>query len=267
MNFTFRNNVWKGDATNSIIPTNARPFTNIDKNLKTVPRMQGRANPIKHWRKQLDPYYETKSSKQVSIDQINAPNSIVYIKGNSDLCDTNNYQLLKENIALLNNCVGIRYVDENNISRCIGGSHNVKRRASTNIKKGYYTSHSKYLQAKCKTFEQNTLLGSKIDDKTYSSSICSDVTMNCKKPIIYKPSNKAFSTQGGVSASSNIARKRNLALTNNYNSLRTVYGSSYVKAVSYNVGSTGYEIKYIKGNNNVNSVLNCEQVHKTCKKN
>ena len=56
MNFT-----WKGTSTNSIIPTNSRPYTNNDPNLKTLPRTSFKANPIKHWRKQLQPVYSTKS--------------------------------------------------------------------------------------------------------------------------------------------------------------------------------------------------------------
>ena len=40
MNFT-----WKGSATNIIVPSNARPFTNNDLNLSSLGRTQGKANP------------------------------------------------------------------------------------------------------------------------------------------------------------------------------------------------------------------------------
>ena len=265
MNYTFRNNIWKGDATNSIIPTNSRPFTNDDVNLQSVARTQGKANPLKHWRKQLQPYYHTKSSKQVSIDMLNAPNSIVYYGERDHDCSLNNTQLLKENITLLTQCLGTKYVynDQNNKVRCIGGSHNIKRSGSTNLSKGYYSSYNKYLQAKCKTYDQNFLLGEKTDtDYEYNSSKCSDTSMKCNKPVIYKPSNRIFSTQGSVSASSNILRKKNLAITNNSASLKTAYGNSYVKIGPYYEGSTGYEIRYLKGNNEPNL---CEQTFKTCK--
>jgi len=264
MIYTSRNSVWKAYATNSIIPTNSRPFTNNDKTLTTIPRTSGKANPIKHWRKQLQPYYATKSSKQVSIDQINAPNTAVYIHDQVHDCATNNYQLLKENITLLNECLGVKYVynEESNRTTCIGGSHNLKRSGSTNIKKGYYSNHSKYLQAKCKSYEQNSTLGQQVNDTTFASSTCGNV--KCNKPIIYKPSNKPFSNQGAVSASANITRKRNNALTNNYSSLKSAYGASYVKAVPYYPGSTGYEIKYLKGS--LDTQLDCEQTNHTCKK-
>jgi hypothetical protein len=264
MNYTSRNIAWKGNATNSIVPTNSRPFTNDDKALTTMPRTQGKANPIKHWRKQLQPYYPTKSSKQVSIEQINAPNSVVYIHDQQHDCGTNNYQLLKENITLLNECLGIKYVydDDSNRVSCIGGSHNVKRSGSTNMKKGYYSNHAKYLQAKCKSYDQNSTLGNKVDETTFLSTTCENT--KCNKPVIYKPSNKSFSTQGSVSASANILRKKNMALTNNYNSLKSAYGASYMKAIPYYPGSTGYEIKYLKGE--MNNSLDCEQTNHVCKK-
>lgn len=265
MNYTSRRNGgWKGDATNSIIPTNSRPFANGDQSLTTMPRNQWKANPIKHWRKQLQPYYPTKSSKQVSIEQINAPNSVVYIHDKEHECSTKNYQLLKENITLLNECLGIKYVysEESDSITCIGGSHNVKRSGSTNLKKGYHSNHSKYLHSRCKTYEQNSTLSKEIDENTFLSSNCNN--LKCNKPVIYKPSNKAFSVQGAVSSSANILRKRNNALTNNYNSLKSAYGSSYVKAVPYYPGSTGYEIKYLKGN--LDTRIDCEQSHKDCKK-
>ena len=93
MNFT-----WKGTSTNSIIPTNSRPYTNNDPNLKTLPRTSFKANPIKHWRKQLQPVYKTKSSKHVSIRQLDAPNSVIYVGSSDTNCDSslNNMQLLSK---------------------------------------------------------------------------------------------------------------------------------------------------------------------------
>ena len=270
MNFQFRNNVWKGDSTNSVIPTNSRPFTGSDESLKTLARTQGKANPYKHWRKQLLPYYKTKSSKQVSIDTLEAPSSVVYVDYNTsnlnyDNCSTTNSQLLKENIILLNDCKGVKHVyeDENNKTRCIGGTNNVRKSASTNLSKGYYRNYSKYLQAKCKTYEQNQKLGSKISEYKFKSQKCTSDSLNCDKPVIYKPNNKAFMQQGSVSASTNIIRKRNNAITNNGASLKTAYGNSAVSVQPYYSGRTGYEIKYVKGNNE--DTNECQRVFKSCK--
>ena len=105
---------WKANATNSIIPTNSRPFHNGDPNLGSIGRVAFKPNPIKHWRKQLKPYYKT-NSKQVSINMIDAPSSVTHVKSNVD-CSNNNYQLLKENINLLNECYGIKSVIDGKIN-------------------------------------------------------------------------------------------------------------------------------------------------------
>ena len=243
MNFT-----WKGTSTNSIIPTNSRPYTNNDPNLKTLPRTSFKANPIKHWRKQLQPVYSTKSSNKVSISQLNAPSTVIYTGKPTSDCEEYNMQLLKDNVNLLNTCDGMKYVDNNSI-KCIGGSNHIKRSGSTSINVNYYQTHSKYLQAKCRTHSQNSTLGEKNTNGTYKSTTCK--SNKCNKPIIYKPSNSNFSTQGSVSSSAYLLRKKNNAITNNSASLKTAYGNSYVKGISYYPGTTGYEIKYIKGNDNL----------------
>ena len=248
MNFT-----WKDKSTNSVVPTNSRPYTNNDPNLQTLPRTSFKANPIKHWRKQLQPVYHTKSSKQVSLDQINAPTSVVYTGKKDTDCSDYNMQLLKDNITLLNNCNGMKYVDKknNNSTQCIGGSNHIKRSGSTSVKVNYYQTHAKYLQSKCKTHSQNSTLGEKNTNGTYKSTNCSSLHSKCNKPIVYKPSNKNFSTQGSVSSSAYLLRKKNNAITNNSASLKTAYGNTYVKGVAYYPGTTGYEIKYVKGNSDL----------------
>lgn len=263
MNFSFRNNIWKGEATNSIVPTNSRPFTNDDPNLQTEGRMPGRPNPIKHWRKQLQPRYHTKSSKQVSIDQINAPSSVVYIGSADYSCTTNNSHLLKENINLLTDCLGVKYVDTSNNyeTRCYGGTSNVRRSASTNLSKNYYRNYSKYLQAKCRTHEQNSTLGAQNTDGTYQGAKCTSLYMKCNKPIIHKPSNAAFLQQGSVSASANTLRKRNNAITNNSATLKNAYGNTYVHKKEYFTDQTPYHIRYIKGDNTPQL---CNQTFKVC---
>ena len=256
---------WKANSTNSIVPTNSRPFHNGDSNLGSLGRVAFKPNPIKHWRKQLRPYYKT-NSKQVSINMVDAPSSVTYVNTNTDCA--NNYQLLKENINLLNECDGIKNIIEGKV-KCAGGSNHITRTANTNISRKYHISHGKYLQAKCKTYERNLMLGEKIENKdnTYNPVSCSKLLMNCNKPIIYKPSNKAFMTQGAVSSSARTLKEKNKALTNNGSSLVSAYGSAPVFKRSYinNGIYTGYEIKYVKGNLNDNS-LSCNQTFKSCKK-
>ena len=45
MNYTFRNNLWKGEnsTTNSIVPSNSRPFTNLDRNAAATARTRSTA--------------------------------------------------------------------------------------------------------------------------------------------------------------------------------------------------------------------------------
>lgn len=254
---------WKAFSTNSIIPTNSRPFHNKDSNLGSIGRAAFKPNPIKHWRKQLKPYYKTASSKQVSINMIDAPGSLVHINNNDPVCSVNNYQLLKENINLLSECDGIKNTIDGKV-KCSGGTNHVTRSASTNISKKYHVSHAKYLQSKCKTYEKNLMLGEKINENTYNPISCNSALMNCKKPIIYKPSNRSFQQQGGVSASAKILKTRNQSLNNNTHSLKTAYGNAPVFAKQYTT-TRGYEIKYVKGNLTDNSRL-CGQIFKSCKK-
>ena len=257
---------WKGNATNSVIPTNSRPFSNKDPNIGNIARVPFKPNPIKHWRKQLKPYYSTPSSKQVSINMIDAPGSVNYISSQTIDC-SNNYALLKENITLLNSCNGIKITDENdnNKTTCRGGSNHIRRSANTNVQKSYYKNHAKYLQAKCKTYEQNMHLGEKTADYTYKSSKCTQLNETCNKSVIHKPSNRPFSTQGAVPSSANILRKRNNALTNNGSSLKTAYGRAPVMKRGYYAGETGYDIYYVKGSltdstNNQASLKCCKKV-------
>lgn len=252
---------WKAQTTNSVVPTNSRPFFNGDPNLNSIPRVAFKANPIKHWRKQLKPYYAT-NSKQVSINSIDAPSSVNYIKDTTTDCSVSNYQLLKENVDILNECNGIRLTD----GSCTGGTNHVTRAANTNINRSYHTSHSQYLQRKCKTYERNQHIGKKVDgkDNTFYSSSCSLLnSTECNKEVIYKPSNSAFHTQGAVSASAATLRRKNKALTQNTKSLKTAYGTAPVHMYTYYAGETGYSIRYVKGDTE-NPVL-CSQTFKSCR--
>ncbi len=250
---------WKPNSTNSIVPTNSRPFHNKDPNLGSISRVAFKPNPIKHWRKQLKPYYKS-SSKLVSIDMIDAPSSAVHVLSNVD-CVNNNYQLLKENVNLLNECNGIKNIDATTGEvKCSGGTNHITRSANTNIKKNYFVNYKNYLQKRCKTYEQNNMIGENISGNKYKSSKCSGLT--CEKSVIYKPNNSAFMIQGATSSSANTLRNRNKALTNNSASLKTAYGNAPVFIRDYKPGSTGYEIKYVKGD--VNSNKSCQQIFKSC---
>ena len=252
-NYTFRNNIWKENTTDMAVPSNSRPFHNLDAD--TIPRTSFKANPIKHWRKQLLPYYETKSSKQVRIQQLDAPGTGISVNSNNIDCTSKNVHILKENITLLNQCNGIKVYLEDGVhsNRCIGGTNHIRRSANTNISKNYHRNYHSYLKSKCRTYEENARLGAKNDDGTYKSSKCSTMTSSdgttCNKPIIYKPSNNLFSIQGATSSSANILRKKHDAINKNNASLKETYKNGIVSINNvYDTESgTGYHLNYIKG--------------------
>lgn len=266
-NFTFRNNIWKEPSTDMAIPSNSRPFHNQDTNLQTISRTQFKPNPIKHWRKQLYPYYKTKSSKKVTIQQLDAPGTGITINSDNVDCESENIHILKENITMLNECDGIKvYLEEHiNNSKCIGGTNHIRRSANTNISKNYHRNYHSYLKSKCRTYEDNARLGSQNQDGTYKSSKCSTIKKSdgttCDKQIIYKPSNSIFSVQGAVSASSNIIRKKNDAIYKNNASLKTIYKNGIVSMNNvYDTESgTGYHLNYLKGDTNNNQCNNCQK--------
>tara|TARA_Y100000389_G_scaffold68511_1_gene64995 strand:- start:71 stop:913 length:843 start_codon:yes stop_codon:yes gene_type:complete len=252
-NYIFRNNIWKENTTDMVVPSNSRPFHNLDAN--TIPRTSFKANPIKHWRKQLLPHYETKSSKQVRIQQLDAPGTGISVNSNNIDCTSKNVHILKENITLLNQCNGIKVYLEDGVhsTRCIGGTNHIRRSANTNISKNYHRNYHSYLKSKCRTYEENARLGVKNDDGTYKSSKCSTMTSSdgttCNKPIIYKPSNNLFSIQGATSSSANILRKKHDTINKNNASLKETYKNGIVSINNvYDTESgTGYHLNYIKG--------------------
>ena len=119
---------------------------------------------------------------------------------------------------------------------CIGGSQKVKHLGTTNLSKQYYSSNKQYLQSRQKTYSQNQVLGESTKDYTYQS------TYDMSGCITYKPSNSAFKTQGGVSASLVTLKNRNTEITKNSNSFRTPYGLSGANYGQYH-GSAPYFIK------------------------
>jgi hypothetical protein len=245
MNFTYRNNVWKASATNSVIPSNSRPTTKYDAEYQDLNRKHGQPNPLRHWRKQLKPTHKTASSKQVSFRDLE---SAVYIGDSSIDCDSN-IQLLKNNISPeLSTCDGISIVDgDTGAKTCRGGTNKIRRSGSTIHGSKYCSSTKQYLQRRCKTYQQNQLYGKVVDsDKNlYQSTRCSpDV---CKY-VVHKSRNPTFSRQTSVSASAQILKKKNQAITNNGASYKSAFGMAPVAKTAYYQSSGDVEYRYYKIN-------------------
>jgi len=229
MFFTYKE---KGPATVLMYPSNQRPMTKYD----ITPNIPGKPNPIKEWRKQLKPSISDNFVQ--SNPTIQALENSVKTSTDMNLCKA------QDNIYFLNDCKGV------DSSSCVTGSFQIRRSASTVINKQFCWNSKQYLQSRCKTFDQNQTLGAHVDGNNYLRSSCvtytdissGDLTYNgdnfnskivtcnsSNNPIIYKPNNRVFKQQGGVSSSSRIARLKYDTIrnsTNKYDSLSANLDSS-----------------------------------------
>ena len=202
MLFTYKD---KGPATVFTYPSNQRPMTKYN----SIPNIPGKPNPIKHWRKQIEP--------SVSKNLIQSHPTIQALENsvkteNSNLCKS------YDDIDYIDTCNGVP-----GSNPCVTGSFEIRRSANTIINKEFCWNNKQYLQSRCKTYDQNQTLGTHVDgSKYYSGSCTTDASGNVCKPVIYKPNNKQFKQQGGVSSSSRIAKLKYDTIrnsTNKYDSL------------------------------------------------
>jgi hypothetical protein len=201
MLFTYTN---KGSATGFVYASNQRPMTKYD----SIIHIPGKPNPIKQWRKQLQP--SVSQNKVQSHATIHALDRAV--KSDANMCKS--------------------YVDIYNNEQCESVANepcvNIRRSANTIINKKFCWNSKQYLQSRCKTYDQNQTLGEATGTPNeYFGASCTTkvgATGNAEvcKPVIYKPNNKQFKQQGGVSSSSRIAKLKYDTIrnsTNKYDSL------------------------------------------------
>ena len=186
-----------GTQQRVVAPVNSRPFTNINTDL--FKGSFSKPNPIKHWRKQLMPYYKSNSTK-ITITDIENPSTTVYTN------DLEQCNILYDQILSTNKCIGVK--TENG---CIGGSHNIRRSGSTLYGPNYCSSTKQYLQKRGKTYEQNMMVGTVIDktQNLYNSTICNDSKTKC---VVYKKNNATFNTIDSVVASNYVSKRKNDAI-------------------------------------------------------
>ena len=234
---------WKGLVLTSIVPRNSRPPSNSD-NLTNYSSPFGKARPLKHWRKQLNPPLSSRSSR-TTLARINAPGGSITRNSNSCLtCGEDNVAQIKTEIGkvLTSNCTYSRDDD----GTCI--SKKIRRSASTTISPTYYTSNSGYLHSRGKTYNQKIKITSEDTDSSISNSYfvgntnyktCVDggVTTYKKATTIYKPSNSGFAVQGAVSAGDRLTRLKYNTITRNGASFKSAFGSQAANAGRYH-GST-----------------------------
>lgn len=188
-----------GSQQRVAVPVNSRPFNNTD--TQTFTGSFGKPNPIKHWRKQLMPHYESNSTK-ITISDVENPGVSV----NTDLEQCN---IFYDQVISTNKCIGI---DTEN--GCVGGSHNIRRSGSTLYGPNYCSSTKQYLQRRCKTYEQNMMVGQVIDKtkNLYKSTVCNtdDSKTKC---VVYKKNNNTFNTIDSVVASNYVSKRKNDAIS------------------------------------------------------
>ena len=196
--FTYTN---KGSSPAFVYASNQRPMTKYD----SIPNIPGKPNPIKQWRKQLQPSVsQNKVQSHATIQTLDRA-----VRTDASFC--NSYTDIYNN----EQCQGVKN------EPCV----NITRSANTIINKKFCWNSKQYLQSRCKTYDQNQTLGAptgtpneyfgaSCTTKVNSSQVC--------KPVIHKPNNKQFTQQGGVSSSSRIAKLKYdtiISSTNKYDSL------------------------------------------------
>lgn len=189
---------------------NSRPTTNNDPNIgHFIGPGHGKPNPLKQWRKQLQPYYKS-NSKQVTFNDIDQ----------SILTDAEITHVTYNELLSTPHCVGIDTTDG-----CKGGSYNIRRSGSTIIKPNYCTSTKQYLQKRCKTYEQNQTIGKKLNATNYDSTRCFS---DCNY-VTYKPNNATFQIQGSATAEGYTAKiKQDAVEQNPYNPSKKTQPECYI---------------------------------------
>ena len=241
---------WKSISTNSAVPSNSRPNLSA-----SGPAFK--ANPIKHWRKQLIPNSESGGRNRragVGIP-FDTPGGSVYLGDVTDntvcLLNGNNSTVgVKENIVRYND-TNFLYNDPSGciIGACDPGKKIIKRGTTIiNKEKPYYPDMKSYLRARNQLYEQkltalpistityldgnnNLLPPSDASDgpQVRKTQNCSHCTTSTNSATIYKPNNTAFSQQGAVDSSSRIARLKLNEINKNAASFKTSFGTTAPK--------------------------------------
>ena len=261
---------WKGDIAhnqfNLAVPTNKRPAINgpAPENGDMVYVNKGRAQPIKHWRKQLDPGGQSGRGKVSVGSLIDRPGGSTRLAADADsckTCDASRNSLYAKEYIQTNTLYFPKpspsdTVDSSNNPQCLAcnpEAHVIKS-ASTIINKNYYSDTNGYLKSRCKTYEQKQSFTKKSGINYGTSSDPAHPTdetngpqvfnmLNCAtkcvtnpagtQTTIYKPNNQQFSQQGAVSSGSRLAKLKYDTITKNGNSFRSAYGQQGANAGKY----------------------------------
>jgi hypothetical protein len=253
---------WKGTAQNEIVPT----MSKYDPD-NQVPNVR-RANPIKHYRKQLNATSGS-GTRGGSVGDMEKPGGSVYLNdlsccqlsGPSTTIKT--YVLERDTTDFWKNS-GTYFTDvSNNVyNKCTNcdPESNVIKSATTLLSKKYYSDTKGYLQSRCRTYDQKLTI-EKRDGISYNIPGTTTVkypdntdtgpqnfnTGNCPKgcqtnsstvTTIYKPNNRPFAQEGAVSSGTRLAKLKYDTITRNGNSFRSAFGAQGANAGKYHGTST-----------------------------
>lgn len=241
---------WKGISTNSIAPSNSSPNLSA-----SGPAFK--ANPIKHWRKQLIPRANSGNpNRRAGISMpMDIPGGSVYL-GNvstNTSCLLNAKDVgaagLKENIEKYDNINCKPKADDcffdisNNRMARITGPRRI-RSSTTLLNKQYYTDHKAYMRSRGELYDQkltaNPVRGVNYLDASGNLQYPNNTntvrnTQDCTPSTcavttsyttIYKPNNIKFAKQGAVDSSDRLTRLKLDTVNKNAASYKDVFGSS-----------------------------------------
>lgn len=229
---------WKGQTFNQITTT-------IQKNTGTIGqtgtstsglRNYFKPTPLKIYRRELATNSPSRCNYRTSvrIDELNAPNG--YIISNS-YNDTGLVNTL--DIQLTTNTYMRGASSCNTAANCMSQTANALRRVRSSgmIRKKYnaitndatyFTNTNQYLDNRHKTYQKNQF--------TFT-----DPDTGCAPT--YKPNNSQFSTQGAVSSSSLVARRKYDTVNTVASRTGAVFGNNTGNALAYSTYGGNYTIK------------------------
>ena len=253
---------WKGLATNSAVPSYSRPDLS-DRGAGA----HFKANPIKHWRKQLIPTAgsgnrERRAGIGMPFDR---PGSTVYlgdvVANTACLLNASAETTgLKENILTREHC----QVDA---EKCYTRRARI-RAGTTLLSKTYYTDHTSYMRSRSNLYDQKltalpvpgityldatgnllTVTGAnatrQTQDETVACPLGATNPATQEQPLagqtIYKPNNAQYAKQGAVDSSDRITRLKLNTVNKNAASYKEVFGSSASRYLG--MASTPYFVK------------------------
>ena len=238
----------------------------VNNNYKNGAFIKFKPNPIKHWRKQLQPNQPV-NSRRVSVRQaIDVPGGTTRLDAKIQLSNESKCQQDVNYIPnyVKNNDMGI---DKNPCTYNPQRIKRIQRSAATIVKKNYHQTHSAYLRSRVKLYNQNQTLSQRATNKYYenpdekiseklqvlppsdsrttgsqlfNSTSIIDPSYNqsciggCNYPnVIYKPNNVHFSNEGAVSSNLRTFNLQRQVINKNAYSLKKDFGTTAVNNSQY----------------------------------